>query len=84
LFKESTKVGLATSLPSFLEWLQETMDGYNGGEEDENLRELHDFSIPPTFMVKSYRSIATYGNHFRAITWSGYNTMVAYDHGVMG
>ncbi len=84
LFKESSEVGLAASLPSFLKWLQEMVDGYNGREEYENLCELQDLSIPPMFMAKSYRSIATYGNHFRATTWFGYNTMVTYDHRVMG
>jgi hypothetical protein len=40
LFKESTKVGLIKSFIIIFRWLQETMDGYSGWMEDENLREL--------------------------------------------
>jgi hypothetical protein len=35
-------------------------------------------------MAKSYKGIATYGNHSKAATWLGANNMVIYDSWVIG
>jgi hypothetical protein len=35
-------------------------------------------------MAKSFRNIATYGNHFKATTWANASSMVIYNYGIMG
>jgi hypothetical protein len=82
------KVGLirdgVQAIPIFLKWSQVAVDGYTRGLEEGNAQELGNLSIPPTFIVKSYNSLPTYGNHFRVASWPNTNTMVIYDSGVMG
>jgi hypothetical protein len=50
---------------------------------DEKHFESQDLCIPPSLITKSYKSMATYGNHFRATTWLATSSMVTYDYGVM-
>ncbi len=71
------------AFPSFPTWLQENTKSSNGDFMDERHFELQDLCIPPTLIVKSYKSIIAYGNHFKATTWSNTCSMVAYDSGVM-
>jgi hypothetical protein len=70
-------------VPTFPEWVQVVVDGYTWRLEKGNAQKLHDLSIPPTFIARSYKSLAAYDNHFRPTSWPNTNTMVIYNLGVM-
>jgi hypothetical protein len=41
-------------------------------------------SIPPSLIARSYKSMATFGNHFQVAAWPTTSSMVTYDYGVIG
>jgi len=71
------------TFPSFQVWLQKNTKSSNGDPTDEKHFELQDSCIPPSLVAKSCKSMATYGNHFKATTWFATCSMVAYDYRVM-
>ncbi len=71
------------AFPSFPAWLQENIESSNGDPTDEKHSELQDLFIPPSLIGKSYKSMATYENHFTATTWHAIGSMVSYDYGVI-
>jgi hypothetical protein len=71
------------AFPGFQVWLQKNTKSSNGDPPDDKHFELQDLCLPPSFITKSYKSIAAYGNHFRATTWLAIGSMVIYDSRVM-
>jgi hypothetical protein len=71
------------AFPSFQVWLQKNTKSSNGDPTNEIHFELQDLCIPPSLIAKSYKSMVTYGNDFRAITWLATSSMVVYDSEVM-
>jgi hypothetical protein len=62
--------------------LHDVIDGVNGGSPIVTESKLWDLSLPLAFIAESYRSITTYENHFKAVTWPSTSSMVTYDYGV--
>ncbi len=71
------------AFPSIWVWLQKNTKSSNGDPTDERHFELQDSCTPPSLIAKFYKSMATYGNHFRATTWLATSSMVTYDSRVM-
>lgn len=54
----------------------------NGGPTYDLDVEVHNLSVPPSLIGRSYKNMVAYGNHFKAIAWLVIGNMVTYDFGV--
>ncbi len=67
--------------PNYMDWLrQEVGKSSNGGPTYDFDVEEHNLPIPPSLIGRSYKSMATYGNHFKAFSWPTIGSMVTYDY----
>ncbi len=73
----SPRLGLRqVRFSNYTNWLrQDVRKSSNGGPTYDLDVKVHNLSIPPSFIGRSYKSMATNGNHFRAIAWPTTNSM---------
>jgi hypothetical protein len=63
--------------PNYVDWLrQDVGKSSNGGLAYDLDVKVHNLSIPPSFIGRSYKSMVTYENHFRATAWPTTSSMV--------
>ncbi len=63
--------------PNYINWLRQDVGKSSNGAPPYDLAvKVHDLSIPPSFIGRSYKSMVTYGNHFKATAWPTTSSMV--------
>jgi hypothetical protein len=63
--------------PNYTHWLRQDVGKFsNGGLAYDLDVKVHNLSIPPSFIGRSYKSMVTYENHFKATTWPTTSNMV--------
>jgi len=81
---EVENINRLEAFPNFPAWLIEVVARLGDDPIIETNVEMQYLLITPSLIARSYKSMATFGNHFWVVAWLATSNMVTYDFGVMG